>query len=251
MTDKSAIVTGGGSGIGKGVAKAFAAKGYSVVIADVDEKAASKVAEEICQNQGRAKAIKVDVSVGEDVLALMNATMDFAGRIDAIIGAAGLWRGGTVLTMSEEDWTRVMAVNATGLFWIARYSHPHLKASHGSITTISSIAGLKGTRSAGAYNASKAAVIALTKNIALDFASDGIRANCICPGLVDTPMANEVLEFRGGGQKLYDDIVKLHPIGRLGTPQDIAGSALFLASKDAAWITGTSLVVDGGCMAGY
>jgi len=251
MAEKSAVVTGGGSGIGKGIATAFAADGYAVTVADINPASAEVTVAEIVAQGGRAQARTVDVSRSDQVLALLAAAAAFGDGVRAIVNAAGLWRGGTVLTIAEQDWDRVMEVNVKGLFWLARHGHPLLAASRGSITTIASVAGLKGTRSAGAYNPSKAAVIALTKNLALDFSADGIRANCICPGFVETPMGDAVLEFRGGGEELYRNTVKLHPLGRLGQPQDIAAAALYLASDGAAWVTGTSLVVDGGCMCGY
>jgi NAD(P)-dependent dehydrogenase (short-subunit alcohol dehydrogenase family) len=185
------------------------------------------------------------------VTAFVEAAARPHGRLDIVFNAAGVWHGGTVLDLAESEWDRVMAVNARSLYATARHAYPFLAETAGSIITVASVAGLKGTRAAGAYNASKAAVIALTKNLALDFAPKRIRVNCICPGLVETGMGEDVIRFRGGSAAVREAIVQLHPIGRLGRPEDVAYAALYLASDEAAWVSGTALVVDGGCMAGY
>lgn len=253
MQGKSAVITGAGSGIGAGIAKAFAADGYAITAADINLEAAQETCASILAEtpEARVQAVKANVSKEAEVSALIKQTVSFAGQLDSIVNAAGIWRGGTVLTISEADWDAVMEVNTKGLFWLARLGHEHLCKTRGSITTISSIAGMKGTRRAGAYNPSKAAVIAFTKNLALDFADDGIRANCICPGFIGTPMGDQVLDFRGGGDVLLEATTRLHPLGRIGTPDDIAQAALYLASPGASWTTGSALVVDGGCMCGY
>jgi NAD(P)-dependent dehydrogenase (short-subunit alcohol dehydrogenase family) len=249
MRGKSVVVTGAASGIGRGIALRFGAEGASVIAADIDLAGAQATAAEIEAAGGRALAHKVDVADGGSVEDLIAAAVGFGGRLDAVIGAAGLWHGGTVLTLGESEWDRVMSVNIKSLYWLARTAHPHLKETAGSIVTIASTAGLRGSRSAGAYNASKSAVVALTKNLALDFGPDGIRVNCICPGLIMTPMGEAVVAYRGGAAA-QEALLKAHPLGRLGTPADIAAAAVFLTSPDASWITGTALVVDGGATAG-
>jgi NAD(P)-dependent dehydrogenase (short-subunit alcohol dehydrogenase family) len=158
-----------------------------------------------------------------------------------------------VTEISVADWDRTMAVNVRGAFLCARAALPSM-AGHGSgsIVNIASIAGLKGTRRAGAYNPSKAAVIAMTKNIALDYADRGVRANAVCPGLIGgTDMDQQLRDFRGDTDEYQTAVVALHPLGRLGTPADVAGAVSFLVSDKADWVTGAAVVVDGGAMTGY
>lgn len=250
MTNKVVVVTGGGSGIGRGICHLFAQNNYSVVVSDINAEFADATVESIVVAGGTGSAFPADVVSGDEVKKLLEFAVNQYGRIDALIGAAGIWQGGTVLTVDPKIWDKVMEVNTKGLFWLSRHGFEYLKESMGSITSIASIAGLKGTRNTGAYNPSKAAVISMTKNIALDFSDAGIRVNCICPGFVETPMCAEVLDFNGGGDELLQTLIKNHPLGRLGTPDDVAQAALFLSSKEASWITGSAMVVDGGRLSG-
>ena len=254
LTDRIALVTGAGSGIGRGIALRFAAEGARVAVTDVDEQAAQAVSEEIANEGGVAVARRLDVGDERSVADGVSAAQDELGPVDVLVNVAGIWTGGTVLEMDVRDWNRVMAINAGGVFLCSRAVLPQMvERRSGTIINIGSLAALKGTRRAGAYNPSKAAVIALTKNMALDFADHGIRVNAVCPGAVDgTGMDHTVREFRNGFTEEYERwVVGLHPLGRLGTPEDVARAAVFLASDDASWVTGTALVVDGGCMTGY
>jgi NAD(P)-dependent dehydrogenase (short-subunit alcohol dehydrogenase family) len=248
MQGKCFAVTGGASGIGRAIAERFAREGATVVVGDLNIAGAEQTAAAITAAGGQAVAAGVDVADGRSIEAFIAASVDHGGRLDGVIGAAGIWQSGTVLTIDEADWDRAMAVNAKSLYWIGRLAHSHLKETGGTIITIASISGLRGARLSGAYNMSKAALIALTRNMALDFAADGIRVNCLCPGYVDTPLGHSVIDDFGG-DAVRDMFVALHPLGP-GKPTDVAGAALFLASSDAAWITGSALVVDGGFTAG-
>lgn len=250
---QTAYVTGGGNGIGAGIARALADDGWRVVIFDIDEKAAERTAAEIGPSGGEHGFGQVDVSDERSVGSAFRAAADRLGAPAALVNCAGVWAGGSVTEISVPDWDRTMAVNLRGAFLCARAVLPAMAGrGSGSIVSIASIAGLKGTRRAGAYNPSKAAVIALTKNIALDYADRGVRANAVCPGLIGgTDMDQQLRDFRGDTDEYQEAVVALHPLGRLGTPADVAGAVSFLVSDKAAWVTGSALVVDGGAMTGY
>lgn len=245
---RKAFITGGESGIGRAIALRFAKEGYEVVIADIIPRGASETVAAIRSTGGRAHHVHVDVADEDSVNKAVSAATTMMGRVDILANVAGTWSGGSVTEMSVSDWDRVMAVNARGVFLCSRAVLPQMmERRHGVIINLASVSGLKGTRSSGAYNPSKAAVIALTKSIALDYAPYQIRVNAICPGAVaGTAMNRAVRQFRGD----RDDVARRHPLGRERTPEDIAGAALYFASDDAAWVTGTCLVVDGGFLAG-
>ncbi len=249
LEGKVAVVTGAGGGIGRGIALRFGDEGARVGVADIDAESAEATAAAIRESGGEAHAVTVDVADPESVERGVAETRAELGPIDVLVNVAGVWTGGNALEMEVRDWDRVMAVNARGVFLCSRAVLPEMvERKRGSIVNISSLAALKGTRRAGAYNASKAAVIALTKNMALDFADDGIRVNAICPGAIDgTGMDHAVRTFRDGHNEEYERwVVGLHPLGRLGTPEDVASVIAFLASDGGAYVTGTTVVVDGG-----
>jgi NAD(P)-dependent dehydrogenase (short-subunit alcohol dehydrogenase family) len=248
-----AYITGAAKGIGEGIARALAAEGWQVVIFDLDEKAAERTAADISRQDAEHGFEQVDVSDEESVRRAFSAAAEHTGTPAALVNCAGVWAGGSVTEISVADWDRTMAVNLRGAFLCARAVLPSMaERGSGSIVSIASIAGLKGTRRAGAYNPSKAAVIALTKNIALDYADRGVRANAVCPGLIDgTDMDQQLRDFRGDTEEYQAAVVALHPLGRLGTPADVAGAVSFLISDKADWVTGVALVVDGGAMTGY
>jgi NAD(P)-dependent dehydrogenase (short-subunit alcohol dehydrogenase family) len=251
LAGRVAIVTGGARGIGRSTAEIFAAAGATVAVADVDECGAQHAAAEIVRRGGAASGYCVDIADTSAVQAFCDQVVGQYGRLDTVFNAAGVWQAGSILDLTEGEWDRVMTINTRSLYTTARCAHQFLVPTRGSIISVASIAGLKGTRRAGAYNPSKAAVIALTKNLALDFAPEFIRVNCICPGLIETEMGEEVIRARGGTDAVREMMVQLHPIGRLGRPEDVAYAALYLASDQASWVTGAAFVVDGGCMAGY
>lgn len=244
MSDKCVIVTGAGSGIGRATALRFAADGAMVMVSDIQETAARSVSNEILAMGGQATPVETDVADGKSVQNLIEIAAASSGRIDVIVSSAGIWRPSTIAETKEEDWDQVFAVNTKSLFWLAKYGHFHLRNSAGTIIAVSSVTAFKGSRNFGAYNASKAALIATVRNLALEFAGDGIRVNCVCPGFVETPLAAQVIVNRGG-EGAREAVLRAHPLG-LGQPDDVAGPIHFLASDDARWITGVAMMVDGG-----
>jgi NAD(P)-dependent dehydrogenase (short-subunit alcohol dehydrogenase family) len=245
------IVTGGASGIGRAIATLFAREGAAVSIVDVNASAGQAVAGEIAAAGGRAIFVKADVSHGEDVRHAVQATLARFGRVDVLVNSAGIIRRASVTETSEEDWDRVMAVNVKSVYLLSREVVPVMAATGGGvIINVASGWGLVGGRRAAAYCASKGAVVQLTRAMALDHARDHIRVVCLCPGDTDTPMLRGEAEQLGEAEETFLADAARRPLGRVGQPDDIAQAALYLASDAAAFVTGTTLVVDGGGLAG-
>jgi NAD(P)-dependent dehydrogenase (short-subunit alcohol dehydrogenase family) len=252
LDDKVAIVTGGGSGIGAAAARLFAAEGARVGVADVREDAATAVAEQITGDGGEALALVTDVSSEADASAQVDAVLDAWGRLDVLYNNAGVDATGDVVDVAVQDWERCFAVNVNGTWLCSRYAVPAMEAGGGgTIINQGSVAAMVGIRRFAAYCAAKGAVVALTRAMALDLAERGIRVNCICPGTVLTPLMETMIRERGGGdlERGIAMTVSKYPIGRLGAPEDIARVALFLASDDAAFVTGSIYAADGGMTA--
>jgi NAD(P)-dependent dehydrogenase (short-subunit alcohol dehydrogenase family) len=250
---RPAYVTGAAKGIGRDIARTLSAEGWTAMILDIDGGAAERTAKEITAAGGSADSHVVDVANEGSVQEAFDRAAERVGPAEALVNCAGVWVGGSVTEIGVDEWDRTMAVNCRGTFLCARAALPAMvRRGSGSIVNIASIAGLKGTRRAGAYNPSKAAVIALTKNLALDYAGHGVRANAVCPGLVGgTDMDQRLRDFRGDTPEYQAAVLALHPLGRLGTPTDVADAVSFLVSDRASWITGVAMVVDGGAMTGY
>ena len=242
LTHKVAIITGGGSGIGKAIAVAFAREGASVVIAGRDQKKLNSAAAEI---GGDCLAVTADVSKAKDVEKLVGAAIAKFKRIDVLVNNAGVLLPGTAEQLSEKDFDQTFNVNVRGLWLLSRAVLPHMRASNsggGSIINIGSVLSMLGARNRVAYAASKGAVLAMTRAMALDHAGENIRVNCICPGIVETELVAKFnMDESARRQRLA-----MHPAGRFGQPDDVAGLAVFLASDESAWITGTAQTVDGG-----
>jgi len=240
LGQKVAIVTGAGSGIGKAIAHAFVREGASVVIAGRDHGKLKQTAAEI---GAKCAVVAADVSKGEDVLTLVEATVDNFKRIDILVNNAAVLLPGTAEQLSEEDFDQTFAINVRGLWLLSRAVLPQMRAAGGgSIINIGSVLSTLGARNRVAYAASKGAVLAMTRAMALDHAAENIRVNCICPGIVETEMVAKFnMDESARRQRLA-----MHPAGRFGRPQDVAGLAVFLASDESAWITGTAQTVDGG-----
>ncbi len=240
LSGKTAIITGGGSGIGKAIAQAFVREGASVVIAGRDSRKLELAAQEIGQ---QCVAVAADVSRPEDVKKLAAAAIERFKRIDVLVNNAAVLLPGTAEQLSEEDFDQTFATNVRGLWLLSRAVLPQMRAAGGgSIINIGSVLSMLGARNRVAYAASKGAVLAMTRAMALDHAAENIRVNCISPGIVETEMvARFSMDENARRQRLA-----MHPVGRFGKPEDVAGLAVFLASDESAWITGTAQTVDGG-----
>jgi NAD(P)-dependent dehydrogenase (short-subunit alcohol dehydrogenase family) len=250
LVGRVSFVTGAARGIGREIAARLAREGSQVFAADLDQAGAEATARTIIAAGGRAVPVHVDVADASSVSRAFAIVRDHATTVDTLVNVAGIWAGGSVTEISIEDWDRTMSVNTRGVFLCSRAVLPDMvERRRGVIINIASTAAFKGTARAGAYNASKAAVIGITRNIAIDYAPYGIRALALCPGLVETDMELQLRTFRGDTDEYRKLALKAHPLGRLGTPADIADAAVFLASERASWMTGSSLTVDGGTLA--
>ena len=240
LAGKNAIITGGGSGIGKAIAMAFVREGAQVVIAGRDGKKLDRAAIEIGAD---CLAVSADVSNAGSVEKLVSATLDRFKQINVLVNNAAVLLPGTAESLSEEDFDQTFDINVRGLWLVTRAVLPHMRAAGGgSIVNIASVLSLVGARNRVAYAASKGAVMAMTKAMALDHASENIRVNCIAPGIVETEM---VAKF-STDENARRQRVALHPMGRFGQPEDVASAAVFLASDESGWTTGSVLTIDGG-----
>jgi NAD(P)-dependent dehydrogenase (short-subunit alcohol dehydrogenase family) len=237
---RRAVVTGAGSGIGRQMARQLLAEGASVMAADLDVDGVPE----------GAVAMHTDVSRPDDVAALVAAADERFGGIDLLFNNAGVGSTTTVLDATVEEWDRVFAVNARGTFLGIKYALPGmLERGHGVIVNTASVAGIIGLRDRASYCASKGAVIALTKQVAVQWAGSGIRCNCVCPGTVDSPWVGRLTAQAPDPAARRAELIARQPMRRLARPDEIAKSALYLASDDAAFVTGTALVIDGGIVA--
>ena len=251
LDHKIALVTGAGSGIGEAIARLFAEQGAHVVIGDIQEAAATRVASSLQESGLAATALALDVADEGQVQAAMQKISSTLGRLDILVNNAGVSHVGNILETSVDEWERVMHVNARGVFICAREGIRQMLAQSpagGTIINMGSVAGMIGVDRRLPYSASKGAVLAMTRSIAMDYVSQGIRCNAICPGTVHTPFVEGYLARNFAGhedaerQKLHDR----QPIGRMGRPDEIAKAALYLASDEASFVTGSQLVIDGG-----
>ncbi len=248
LKGKVAIVTGGGSGIGRASANLLAAKGCRIMLADRDQPALATVLEELRSiDPACASSVVADAADAGQVETAVRETVARFGRLDILLHSAGIYPTfPSLLETPDADWDRVMQVNLRGSFLFCKRALPALiQSGGGAIVNLSSISGLRGTTYSVPYAVAKAGVIHLTKAIAVQYAAKGVRANCIVPGLVDSPMSRKVT----GSAEEFDRFVQQIPAGRAGTPEDIAALALFLVSKEAEYINGSAIVIDGGIMA--
>lgn len=250
LAERVAVITGAGSGIGQAMAALFAREGARVLAADVDGTAAEATAATIIAAGGICEARKVDVIEPEQVRGMIERAVELYGRVDILCNNAGIGSTTDVIDCEPDDWDRVMAVNVKSVYLGCKYVLPHMiRQGGGVIVNTASVAGMVGIVKRASYSASKGAVIALTRQIAMDFVEHGIRVNCVCPGTVDSPWVGRLLNQADDPATARASLVARQPMGRLGTPEEVAAAALYLASDDAAFITGTGLVIDGGLTA--
>ncbi len=245
---RSVMVTGGGSGIGRATAIAFAREGASVAVGDVSAARGRETVRTIRSAGGRAAFFRGDVSKEADAEDLVTGTVRTFGRLDVLFNNAGILIESPVHEMSASDWDRVLAVNLRGAFLMAKHAvRAMLRQGGGAIVNTASVNALVGDPEEAAYCASKAGVALLTKSMALAYAKDGIRVNAVCPGWVETPMFQQEADTRGIPLAAYRARAGAqHPIGRIGRPEEIARVVLFLASEEASYVTGALVVADGG-----
>jgi NAD(P)-dependent dehydrogenase (short-subunit alcohol dehydrogenase family) len=246
-----ALITGAASGIGRATALLLAQEGAAVAAVDLDEAGAQALAQTIRDEGGRAIGLGCDVSRAADCQRAVQATVDAFGRLDVLFNNAGIIRRADVVGTTEEAWDRVMAVNVKSVFLMSKYAVPVMAArGGGAIVNTASGWGLVGGRNAVSYCASKAAVVNMTRAMALDHGPQQIRVNCVCPGDTDTGMLREEARQLGEAQDAFLADAAARPLGRVGRPEEIARAVLYLASDASSFVTGTALVVDGGGLAG-
>ncbi len=251
LRDKVALITGGASGIGKATAVRFAEEGAAVVVFDLKEEGRG-VAENVVEAGGRATFVQGDVTRAADCEAAVQKTVSEFGRLDILFNNAGIIRRASVVDTTEEEWDRVMAVNVKSVFLLSKVAIPVMaRTGGGVIVNTASGWGLVGGRKAASYCASKAAIVNLTRAMALDHAGQNIRVNCVCPGDTDTPMLREEARQLGENEKHFLVGSAQRPMGRMGRPEEIAQAVVFLVSDASSYVTGTALVVDGGGLAGH
>lgn len=251
LAGRTAVITGAGSGIGREIARLFAAEGAAVVCVDRVRKAAEDTAKSIGMTGAAARYCVADVSSPTEVTTACEWIARECGDVQLLVNNAGGGGAGPVGAVDVEDWRQTIEVNLGGAFYMARALWPgFVRQRRGVIINNGSIMGLAGDMNSVAYCSAKAAVVGLTRSLAADGAAHQIRVNCICPGFVDTPAMRAVAESAPAG-RTFADFERQIPLGRMASPRDVANAFLFLASDEAAYVTGTTLVVDGGATLGY
>jgi NAD(P)-dependent dehydrogenase (short-subunit alcohol dehydrogenase family) len=243
LEGKVALITGAGSGIGQAIAMRFATEGADIAVNDIDLPSAENTAGAVRKLGRRAIAIQADVAIENQVNAMVDRTIEELGGVNILVNNAGLSSGGPAIEESLEDWDRMVAIVLRGTYLCSRRAARWMvKHNGGKIVNISSTAGLRGGPNMSAYSASKAGVMSLTRTLAVEWAINNIRVNCIAPGLINTPMTQRTLVKRFTPEQLTGRV----PLGRMAEPDEVARPALFLASDDSSYITGVTLPVDGG-----
>ena len=251
LKGKRALITGGASGIGRATALLFARAGAAVALADLDEAGGEEVMRQIEQDGGRAIFVRCDVSRATDCQRAVRMTVEKLGGLDILFNNAGIIRRADVVETTEEEWERVMAVNVRSVFLMSKYAIPVMvQAGGGAIVNTGSGWGLVGGANAVSYCASKGAVVNMTRAMALDHGAQNVRVNCVCPGDTDTGMLRDEARQVGAAESEFLAQAAERPLRRIGLPEDIAQTVLYLVSDAASFVTGTTLVVDGGGLAG-
>jgi len=250
LTGKVAVVTGAGSGIGRGVALLLAEMGASIALLDIDDAKGRSTAAEIQDQSGHALAVKCDVRSASDCRHAVESTIQKWGKIDILCNCAGIAIRKNIVDLTEDEWDLALDVTLKGIYLLSREVVPHMiRNGGGSIINIGSGWSLKGGLKAASYCAAKGGAVNLTRAMAIDHGPHNIRVNCICPGDIDTPMLRSECAQLGEDVQSFMKDAANRPLARVGVPQDVANAVLFLASPMSNWITGTALVVDGGGLA--
>ena len=251
LDNKITLVTGAGSGIGRAIAEAFAKAGAVVYVADRDVQSGQETVKCVSAGGGKASFIPLDVTKEDECEAARGVVHGAHGRLDVLVNNAGIGHVGTILQTTGADLDRMYSVNVRGMFNVTRaFIGDMVKRKSGNIINLASIGGVVGVRDRLAYCTTKFAVVGFTKSMALDHALEGIRVNCICPGRVETPFVSARLKEYPDPEKAYKEMASTQAIGRMARPEEIAAAALYLASDDSAFITGTDFIIDGGWSAG-
>lgn len=245
MNCRTALITGAGSGIGEAIARRFHQSGYQVTVFDINGATAKLVASRM-PDGAKTLVIEGDVAEEAHVQSAVEQTVLKLGSLDVLINNAGIEINGTVVEQLSDDWDRQIAVNLRSVYLFSKYAIPEMKRRGGSIINISSVHAAMSWPRCPAYDATKAGIIGITRAMAVDHGRDGIRANAICPGYIETPL---LARWFASGAANKEEVLKFHPLGRIGTAEDVAHAALFLASESAAFISGISLTVDGALTA--
>jgi 2-keto-3-deoxy-L-fuconate dehydrogenase len=251
LNNRVAVITGAGSGIGRAMALQFAREGARIVAADLNPDAADETTQMVGGAGGVCEAFAVDAKEPDQVRAMIERANALYGQIDILCNNAGIGSTTDVVECEPDEWDRVMTVNVKSVYLGCKYAIPHMIARGGGvIINTASVAGMVGIVKRASYCASKGAVIALTRQVAIEYVRHNIRVNCLCPGTVDSPWVGRLLDQADDRAAARQALEARQPMGRLGTPPEVAAAALYLASDDAAFITGTGLVIDGGWTAG-
>ena len=240
LNNKHAIVTGGNSGIGKEIVKAFIRENCIVSVFDIN-------CDDDYKNNNNVKYFQTDVTSEQSIQKSLRKSIEFMDSLEILVNNAGIGKAGNVVTTSIDDWDSIIKVNLTGTYLVTKNSMEYLIKSHNSsIVNIASVAGVVAVKDRFAYSTSKGGVISLTKSIALDFVDENIRANSICPGTVNTPWVQRITQNYDNPEEARELMRQRQPLGRLGEPEEIAMAAVYLASDESKFVTGTSLIIDGG-----
>jgi NAD(P)-dependent dehydrogenase (short-subunit alcohol dehydrogenase family) len=246
LKDRVAVITGSGGGIGRAAALEFAREGAMVVVADIQHSGALETVEQIRKLGGTSHAVETDVSNPDSVRNLVAETLRVYGKVNVLFNNAAIQVNKTLEDTTVEEWNREIAVNLGGVFLCSKYFMPHLRATRGTIVNMSSVNAFFVEPTCAGYCATKAAIIGLTKAMAIDHGKEGIRVNCICPGYIDAGLAEGYFQAQADPAAARASAGKLHALWRIGRPEEVGRVAVFLASDDASFVTGSAYVVDGG-----